>query len=834
LVPNKKIWTLGSAYIVALICCVHTSCFAATDTDYDAIIELARKGAFTQSLESLRAWQQSHPQDVRVVSDLVVVLGWSRDDAKAVEVAKAAGMAALTPYAVRNAAKSARNLQDHTWALQAYRYLEGKDAQDCDALIGVANSLVDLRQSEQADKTLLKLEAGCANAAAPWPDRVAQARTYWASRLNNNVAADPAALGWWMEQFNPQVSLKTYSQPYTDARWREAILLALRTGSHNLVAKWLPQGESALSDNDRARVMAALAAQKIRWAATTPSQERATWDQLLSAALKQLAQALALAKDPQLVRAIMSDMMTVYVERGNDAQALALMQEADSKNIVLLNYAELAVSDALMRDNQPAKAEQRLQVVLKKLENAKEFERRDANISLYYALLDQGKYQQARQLIETTTQQVPAFTNKGVAGVQVENGDYVRFQLARASMVSSGHDGREYNRSSHLRGALLSEAPFNTSIRLDEAQWLQARGWPRASAQVTELVLIDQPDNLRALEITASQALDAGDFQRYREVLGDMMRLGAHPLQLKRLKESADRQMGFLLSGDFTKGKSSSAASDSGSSDREAGFTLFSPVYQNHWRMKARWRNSQASLKAQEPHTDFAAMGLRMYWPYVWVDVELTKRMSPSAPVGLKLASHWQASDGLSLSASAATRSEELPLRGQVALESAKSAQVSLDWRALAQTYVGLSAGTVKSTDGNTRSDLGAYADQAFTLADSLQANVRLDLGQTTNTKSGVAYYSPKKLGSYSATTTFTHWIKQSGQYSWLHKLALGAGEISQQDYATASSYALSYEHEWRLGPARTLSAALGQSRRPYDGVQDRRRTFSLRWSQAL
>jgi biofilm PGA synthesis protein PgaA len=292
--------------------------------------------------------------------------------------------------------------------------------------------------------------------------------------------------------------------------------------------------------------------------------------------------------------------------------------------------------------------------------------------------------------------------------------------------------------------------------------------------------------------------------------------------------------MGFVFSGDFTRGIGTSANTADGSADKEGSTTLLSPVFQDRWRLKARWRTNQAQFTAGQARANFAALGLRFYWPNVWAEAELTQRQTPSAPAGVRLASVWQVADGFTLNASASTQSEDLPVRGQAAGVSARSAQLSLDWRALQQTYLGLSTGNVRSTDDNSRVDLNFYADQAYSFGDTFRGNVRLDAGRSTNSNQNVAYYSPLRTNAYSITSGLSQALVTAGQLGWTHKLSISAGQVAQQGYATGSSYGVSYEHEWRLGTGRVLSAVVGQTRRPYDGIQDRRRTLSLRWNLAL
>lgn len=257
---KPRLQTVLWVCVIAVVCAAPVQSFA--NPSYDAIIASARTGAHSQAIEALRAWQANNPQDKRVDSDLIVVMGWAGQDADALTVARASGSNALEPYALRSAAKSARNQQDHAWALEAYNLLLVKDPKDCDALLGTANSQVDLRTPDEAGNTLTQLEKTCAN-APDWPMRIAQARTYWSARQKNSDSPkDIAALAWWTAQMQPSQQ-NTYAVAYRNARVREAVLVASRTGSHQLASTWLERADATMSADERANVLAAVQAQRL-------------------------------------------------------------------------------------------------------------------------------------------------------------------------------------------------------------------------------------------------------------------------------------------------------------------------------------------------------------------------------------------------------------------------------------------------------------------------------------------------------------------------------------------------------------------------------------------
>jgi biofilm PGA synthesis protein PgaA len=826
-------WVLSTFAVSVLMGSFTAS--AAGLSEYNAIIESARAGAHAQAVTALQSWSSPEPSTKKVTSDLTVILRWAGRDAEALALAKKTGIAGLEAYALKSAAVAARNLQDAPWAVSAYAGLVEADPKDCDARLGLALSSTDAGQSDKASTVLETLEKDCTPAGGPYSQSIAQARSYWAARqVNTGQPQELLALGWWTERLGRDGLAPPWPAGYQTQALREAALLASRNGAHQLARRWLQGGEAALTGEDTARILSAQAAQQIRWAKATPDDARADWQALLVNALDNLKLAKALTTDQVLLSLMTSDTIAALSERGDGLQTLKEVELADAAGFKLLPYAEVAAADALMRDNRPHAAEIRLRAALQRLQGTNEFDQRELSISLFYALVDQGKFAEAKRWMNERAALVPAFSNRDLPGVQAEDDAFVRFQLARASLLSSSLDGRGFNASRGMISNLLRDAPFNTDIRLNDAEWFQARGWPRAAGQATELVLADKPDNTRALDVAARQALDRGDFAGFKTYQREMQRLQAHPQMQERLQSAADRQTGAVFSGDVVRGVGQATDLISGSSDREAALMLMSPIYQNRWRLKTRWRSSDAQFGLDDPNVRFFAAGARFYWPYFWVEAEAVRRSEGKAQTGLRVAGQWQVVDGLSAYAAVASRAEELPLRGQAAGVSATSAQLSLDWRALPQTYLGFGLNGFNATDGNRQRGISAYADQAYTLADHWRANLRFDISRASNRRNDVAYFSPLESDSYALSAAVAQDLVTAGQTGWTHKLAVSAGEVAQQGFDRGGSYSVSYEHEWRLGSYRTLAAAIGESRRPYDGVQSRRKTISLRWSVAL
>ena len=838
LVFSKKAGTWPKRAVCAALVASSLGAFAAGQAEYDAIIESARSGAHQQALTALEVWSAPSPSIQKINSDITVILRWAGRDGQALELAKKVGVLGLEPYALKSAAVAARNLQDAPWAVAAYTQLVGIDPSDCDARLGLALSLVEARASAQSGGVLDALEQNCTPIGGAYGRSIAQARSYWAARRTDpRSPQELAALDWWSNALEPAGKPSVLSANYQREAFREAILLASRNGAQHLVRRWSESGRADLTGDDMARILSAKAAQQIRWAIATPDDARAKWRSLLDAALDDLKRAKTLSTDPIVLSAIASDTVAALSELGDDKNTLKEVAAADAASMQLLLYAEVAAADALMRANQPQAAEARLRAALARSPGIGEFEQREANVSLFYSLVDQGKLSEAKRLIDERTALVPAFANRDLPGVQVEDDGFVRFQLARSMLLSSSLDGRAFDISREKVSGLLSAAPFNLDIRLNDAALYEARGWPRAAAQATELVLADKPDNTRAMDVAARQALDRGDFLAFDDLRLEMQRLDAHPQMQERLKQAAELQTGFVFAGEALRASGDATDPSGGSSDREAALSLLSPVFQNRWRLKARWRSSEARFGAAAPRAQFFAVGARFYWPYVWAEFEAVQHAQSglsNLPPGLRVAGLWQIADGVTASAALASRSEELPLRGQAAGESAKSSQLSVDWRALPQTYIGAGLNGFNATDGNRQRGISFYADQAYSLADHWRANLRFDFSRVTNSRSDVAYFSPLALNSYAFSGVLAQDLITAGQTGWTHKLGLSIGEVSQSRFERGSSYSASYEHEWRLSPYRKLSAAISTSRRPYDGVQSRRTSFLLRWSLAL
>ena len=391
------------------------SAAAAGQAEYDAIIESARSGEYQQALSALEAWSGSVPPAQKINSDMTMILRWAGKDSQALAVARKATVSGLEPYALRSAAVAARNLQDAPWAVAAYTRLGEINPQDCDAKLGLALSLVDARQSAQSSGVLDALEQDCTPIGGAYIRSIAQARSYWAARRNDpRYPQDLLALGWWSEKLEPADQANTLPAGYQGEALREAILLASRKNANHLAHRWSESGRADLNGDETAQILFAKAAQQIRWAIATPDDARASWRALLDAALDGLKKAKTLTTDRSLLSAIAADTIAALSELGDGSNTLMETQAADAASLELPPYAEVAAADTLMRTNQPQAAETRLRAVLARSQNISEFDQRDVSISLFYALVDQGKFSEARRWINERAALVPAFSNQNV------------------------------------------------------------------------------------------------------------------------------------------------------------------------------------------------------------------------------------------------------------------------------------------------------------------------------------------------------------------------------------------------------------------------------------
>ena len=145
----------ATALALALCSALATGPAAAQAIDaHGAAIELARGGEYAGALAALERLAAARPDDLRIVFDQIVVLGWAGRDEEALSRAAGIDLSRAPAYVLEGIGRSARNRGRFDLAHAVYRQALHADPDRTESLIGLALTLSDQGRHAEAAKLL--------------------------------------------------------------------------------------------------------------------------------------------------------------------------------------------------------------------------------------------------------------------------------------------------------------------------------------------------------------------------------------------------------------------------------------------------------------------------------------------------------------------------------------------------------------------------------------------------------------------------------------------------------------------------------------------------------
>ncbi|MBN1240053.1 MAG: tetratricopeptide repeat protein, partial [Gammaproteobacteria bacterium] len=350
----------------------------------DEAVALARSGRLDEALRLLAELRAADPDDVRLIHDQTVVLGWAERDAAVLANAQRLDPAETPGYVALAVAKSARNLGRYDVAETWYRRAVGQNPGDVDARLGLAMTRADRGDTGAARETLAALPSGAADGV-----QALLARAYVEQRAGHPLAA----LG--------QYEAVLARQPGHDSalRGKALMLRALLLPSEAL--ELAARHPSILSDAEVARLRADEAALKVRLTAATsyPPELR---DAAHRRTLASIDRALAQLGDAAARAALEADRVVALVDAGRPQEAVGQLERLRRNGQPVPRHALAAAAAAHLRLEQPERA-------VELLEAAAAAAPDDASLQfdLVFAYLDAERHDDALRVARSLAERFP-------------------------------------------------------------------------------------------------------------------------------------------------------------------------------------------------------------------------------------------------------------------------------------------------------------------------------------------------------------------------------------------------------------------------------------------
>jgi len=761
---------------------------------YALAIESARQGDTGAALILLKGLLDEAPTNSQYRYDYVTVLVWAGQDRAAYGQTSELDLTIAPFYVLESLAKSARNIQDYGAAQRLYRTVLVRDVRRTQSRVGLALSLADAGRGGEA---LAELELASQYGALS--NELREARDYVKDSMRDPI--DAALVR--------EAAVKSGSLPVTALR--NYILDISRRGAPQMALAMAQRNPGAITELDISQIKGDEAAAYVRWG-KFDLVEPADRYRHTDIAIQLLTDELARLKDKNSDQAnrIYFDLLVAYRDRQELNKAVEVYASLDQRGVDFPPYVLHTMGDIYLALRQPERALSMLRASL-----VADPHNLGAQVSLFYALLDLGRHEEAVAYIDTTAADQPAWVEPLGGGPLVWNREKTQMQVATS--LARAFVGDLAQGQARLE-VLQARSPNNIDINNDLAHVHLWRGWPRLAMSEFAAIKTMEPDFLPALLGTISANYALGDVAAAEALLRQIPEVYVADASVLRRKRELDiyrmRELSITSSG----GQITSY--HDGSSDFTVEGHYYDAYFTDSWRPFAHLIYQQGDLSGVAVDYQQWGAGLNYGGRNLSGNIELTRNSHQNT--GVRLDGRWAINDYVSVYAAADSHSRDTPLKARIAHVESASSTIGSKYRFHEGRDLNAGLGFQRFDDGNMRLSMYFSGREVLITQPKYSVEMGMYLYQQKNDDVNADYFNPAKISS-AELSLMNEWRNyRRYDYGFSQRLRSSLGSVKQDGFAPGLVWGLSYEHVWNLGDRCSFNYGLSYGMSLYDGVSEK------------
>ncbi len=775
----------------------------ASKLDYTYAIKWAHEGKMDKALSELEKLHTQNPQNLGLLYDYISVLGWAKQDAKALKLAQPLDINTMPSYVLKDIAKSARNEKRYIDAAKLYQKGIKRYPQDPLFYQGMALSLHDMKKPKLAMRVLnlaeKKLPGNTDILAAKAEMYELHKHNFDAMRIYQKLADNPATKNKYIKKF---------------------VHALQRLGMPFVAEKYIQQNPSLFTIDDKVAIQHDQSAFELRWGKGGFVSKKGSDKLVVQKALDKLEKNIQTLKSADKAtiknRSFLHlnfDKIVALNTLGKRKEAIALFESLQKQKIAFPAYVLTSVGDAYLYLKKPYLAQSVLKESLEK--NKHNFE---TKYLLFYAYSDAYQMQRALRYAQKLNKNEPK--RAGSHKVDTEILEILAYEYSNY-----------LDYAQHQLEKLLKQAPANSSVRNELAHLYYLRGWNEKARSAYQVELQFNPQNYDALQGIVMTDIAQKHYQEASATMHTMQKLfPTRQEALTLLQKKIDNSKKGYFTLDSTYG---SDPSESGSNTKTNSYEInaryYAPLIQNHYRpfvytnightkfYENRLTNKRvgAGLNYTNSHLD-AAIGLGS-------NLTALKEMTGFANARYSFDDYW------SLFGNFEYFSSQTPLRAIMYGIRADRLQASVEYRSSESRQSSFSIENMDFNDGNSRFNLILTHYEKLITGAYYNLDATLYLSNMYNSKdNSVVYYNPKE-DLYASLNLSNIW----NIYNWYDTnikqiAAVEIGTHWEKHYGSNLVGNLNIAQEVELNKDMALSYGFLRKRSAYDGNLEYGNAFYL------
>lgn len=797
-------WIVIHTAFLLVVMSSYTWASSELDRLREAEVIKAREGRLEESIATLEKYRIEHPQNIPLLSDLIVLYGWSGAHDKVVELFSQDPSQTFPDYVHPTVLRSYRELGQSDKALELVNFQIQRGSEDEGLLLTKIQLLVDLGEYEEAHRLLDSLED---------KDDTNSDRSRVAGYLYS-------AQGEWLRALRQYQGILARNPGDPEAIVGQVKAL-LNLGAPHAAEKHATAHAELIDLVTKVNILRAKAALMLRW--SSHAYDKVTEDlKLTASALTLHLIALDMLPPDQhyddLRRLIEYDMVVAFsylrhLYKEGYALYQLLLEEGD-----VPPYVTQAGAQSLLGLRRPEEAIPLLEKVLEA-----DPDNYEALLILFYALIENERFNEAYDLVERRIARTPKFKTFPDSPTQYRNDERLDLEIIAAQARLYGDQLSDaWERISILRDA----APANNWLVNVAGEIAMARDWPRQAYTYFQTAHLLNPDTLSALEGKGQSLIRRHRYNEAKKILDHLK--NRHPFETatQRLEHDlywaqrpdlwADLELSY-----------SEGPEQSGDGIVATGELISSPLNQ-HLHISFQGRYSWSEIPEGEVSLTRYGGGVEFIKESYSLLALLNYNDSTIDETGGVLRGTWTPDDHWYLSLQGDRFSDATPLRALYygIWQDRVSGSIGYRWHESTSLMATFNYGLF--TDDNQRYEGGLTYTGRMIDIPRFDFDGIIELYGSSNSRDDAPYYNPAADFKIRGVLKGEHILYRFYESSLVHQLSAGVGVYAQQDYDTGPVGSLRYELRYNYNPLieARLGGEIGQNR--YDGEDEPYYKFNL------
>ena len=754
---------------------------------YKKALALNKSAQYIESAAILKSLMLSHPEIERYKSDYIAVASSAQQCGDVIAMSKASYLSKAPPYVQEAIFTCYANTQDFSKTEELVNSILNAQGK---------NEAIELRMVSLArDKKEFK------------------AALYWSARFlkdyPNSISAWELRAGSLQDVGDRYAALKIYEdinniKPRDPGTQKQIIQVLLDMGIPHLALDLIDKRGWSASNNQRLRAIRDAGAIDLRWSpadsAIAPNRFKSV-DSGIVVLTKALAYAQSINAPKDQLIAIQCDLIVAYFKRKEWDKSLDMYNELLRNGVVIPDYALKAVAGSLSAKHQYAKSEEILRAL--SLRNPSDL---DIQFALYFSLVDQDQFSNARVILENITQQLklrPKFSTE----------DGLNYTSAMIEAVNFEAYQERYQEANQKLIPLLSAIPSNADLLKTAGSVSESQDMHQAAADYYEIAAKQDPQDVEARIGYANSRMSQGDISTFVSAVNELKPGYSDITAVKNASERLDIYKEGYVTGNFVLGNGQYFGQSN--NNRTSDLRVYSAPVNENFRGFARYRDLNSGPAI--PVTDQGAGGGVQYTGLNQVaEVEVGSAGYMRAEGTQTLNDHWD------VSASFEKNAFYLMPGSLYATSGGNVGGMNVKWKNGDTTDASLGY-RYWALPNNIKQEIFGNVNQRLLTQYNYKVDISGWVGNHQNTNSNVSYFSPINQTEYSSTLNLRllQWRDiATKKYDFWHRLFASYGVVTQSGYIPLPMNNYGYGQDFNVGDRRTLSWGVGRTSFPFNGVK--------------